>query len=112
MVFFTALSTCIAAFIDGLLALFFCLCFSSSSLPTWFPQQSPEDGQDGPSELIFIHGGHTDKVSDFSWNLNEPWVIASVAENNLCQVWQMARSIYAGSEGVVEEGIPSVSELE
>jgi len=39
----------------------------------------------------FIHGGHTSKISDFSWNPNEPWVIASVAEDNILQVWQMVR---------------------
>jgi hypothetical protein len=28
---------------------------------------------DGPPELLFVHGGHTAKVSDFSWNPNDPW---------------------------------------
>ena len=37
----------------------------------------------------FIHGGHTAKISDFSWNQNEPWVICSVSEDNIMQVWQM-----------------------
>ncbi len=57
-------------------------------------EQSPEDAEDGPPELLFIHGGHTSKISDFSWNPNEPWVIASVAEDNILQVWQMAENIY------------------
>jgi len=39
--------------------------------------------------LQFIHGGHTAKISDFSWNQNEPWVICSVSEDNIMQVWQM-----------------------
>jgi histone-binding protein RBBP4 len=26
--------------------------------------------------------------------MNDPWVIASVAEDNICQVWQMASNIY------------------
>ena len=43
-------------------------------------EQSPEDAEDGPPELLFIHGGHTGKVSDISWNLDDPWVMASVAE--------------------------------
>lgn len=34
----------------------------------------------------FIHGGHTAKISDFSWNPNEPWVICSVSEDNIMQV--------------------------
>jgi histone-binding protein RBBP4 len=57
-------------------------------------EQDPEDAEDGPPELLFIHGGHTSKVSDFSWNPNEPWVIASVAEDNILQVWAMAEHIY------------------
>uniref|UniRef100_A0A2K6MIB9 Uncharacterized protein n=1 Tax=Rhinopithecus bieti TaxID=61621 RepID=A0A2K6MIB9_RHIBE len=51
-------------------------------------EQSPEDAEDGPPELLFIHGGHTAKISDFSWNPNEPWVICSVSEDNIMQVWQ------------------------
>ena len=57
-------------------------------------EQSPEDVEDGPPELLFIHGGHTAKISDFSWNPNEPWVICSVSEDNIMQVWQMAENIY------------------
>jgi histone-binding protein RBBP4 len=48
--------------------------------------QTPEDQEDGPPELLFIHGGHTSKISDFSWNSNDDWVIASVAEDNILQV--------------------------
>ncbi|XP_068645600.1 histone-binding protein MSI1-like [Aristolochia californica] len=57
-------------------------------------EQTPEDAEDGPPELLFVHGGHTAKISDFSWNRNEPWTVASVAEDNILQVWQMAESIY------------------
>ena len=52
-------------------------------------EQTPEDAEDGPPELLFVHGGHTNKISDFGWNQNEDWVICSVAEDNVCQVWQM-----------------------
>jgi len=62
-------------------------------------EQSAEDAADGPPELLFIHGGHTSKVSDFSWNPNEPWVIASVAEDNIIQLWQLAENIYNDDEG-------------
>jgi histone-binding protein RBBP4 len=61
-------------------------------------EQSPEDAEDGPPELLFLHGGHTNKVSDFSWNVNDPWTIASVAEDNILQVWNMAEEIYALEE--------------
>jgi hypothetical protein len=55
-----------------------CLCLSGL--------QTPEDAEDGPPELLFIHGGHTSKISDFSWNSNDDWVVASVAEDNILQV--------------------------
>merc|ERR1712203_23235 len=54
-------------------------------------EQSAEDAEDGPPELLFIHGGHTAKISDFSWNPNDPWVICSVSEDNIMQVWQMEK---------------------
>ena len=47
--------------------------------------QSAEDAEDGPPELLFIHGGHTSKISDFSWNASDDWVVASVAEDNILQ---------------------------
>jgi WD40 repeat protein len=39
-----------------------------------------------------VHGGHTNKISDFAWNPLEPWVIASAAEDNIIQVWQLVRN--------------------
>ncbi|XP_059133545.1 LOW QUALITY PROTEIN: histone-binding protein RBBP4-like [Peromyscus eremicus] len=57
-------------------------------------EQPPEDAEDGPPELLFIHGGHNAKISDFSWNPNEPWVICAVSEDNIMQVWQMAENIF------------------
>ncbi|XP_059653975.1 WD-40 repeat-containing protein MSI2-like [Cornus florida] len=57
-------------------------------------EQLEGEAEDGPPELLFSHGGHKAKISDFSWNKNEPWVISSVAEDNALQVWQMAESIY------------------
>ncbi|KAI9593650.1 WD40-repeat-containing domain protein [Syncephalis fuscata] len=70
-------------------------------------EQTAEDAEDGPPELLFIHGGHTNKVADFSWNPNEPWVMSSVAEDNICQIWQMASNIY----GVADQDI-AASDLE
>lgn len=66
-------------------------------------EQDPEDAEDGPPELLFIHGGHTNKVSDFSWNPNEPWVIASVAEDNILQLWATAEHIYEEDDAVEKE---------
>lgn len=57
-------------------------------------EQSEEDADDGPPELLFVHGGHTDKISELSWNPSEKWAIASVSEDNILQIWEMAESIY------------------
>ena len=57
-------------------------------------EQTAEDAEDGPPELLFIHGGHTAKISDFTFNPADDWVIASVAEDNILQIWQMAGNIW------------------
>jgi histone-binding protein RBBP4 len=57
-------------------------------------EQAAEDAEDGPPELLFVHGGHTSRVSDVAWNPNDPWVLASVAEDNILHVWQMAENIF------------------
>lgn len=51
-------------------------------------EQSDDDAQDGPPELLFMHAGHTDLIHDFSWNQNRPWTIASAAQDNILQIWQ------------------------
>ena len=58
-----------------------CMCVYMCLSLTVFPSQ-------------FIHGGHTAKISDFTWNPSDPWVICSVSEDNILQVWQMAENIY------------------
>lgn len=54
-------------------------------------EQTREDAEDGPPELLFMHGGHTNRVSDISWNPSDPWVMCSAAEDNIIQVWQPVR---------------------
>mmetsp|Transcript_21987 Transcript_21987/g.36833 ORF Transcript_21987/g.36833 Transcript_21987/m.36833 type:complete len:476 (+) Transcript_21987:41-1468(+) len=66
-------------------------------------EQSAEDAEDGPPELLFIHGGHTAKISDFHWNRNEEWVAASVSEDNIMQIWQMAENLYDEEDEDEEE---------
>jgi histone-binding protein RBBP4 len=56
-------------------------------------EQLPDDQDDGPPELLFMHGGHTNHLADFSWNLNDPWVVCSAAEDNLLQIWKVAEAI-------------------
>lgn len=75
-------------------------------------EQTPEDAEDGPPELLFIHGGHTSKISDFSWNLLEDWVIASVAEDNILQIWQMAENIYHDEDDDMLPGeLPGLAQM-
>lgn len=65
--------------------------------------QTAQEAEDGPPELLFIHGGHTSKISDFAWNTNDDWVVASVAEDNILQIWQMAENIY---DDTLPENVP------
>jgi len=64
--------------------------------------QTPEEALEGCPELLFIHGGHTSKICDFSWNLNEDWVIASVSEDNILQIWQMSEIIYSEEDNQMQ----------
>ncbi|KAI3323314.1 WD domain-containing protein [Xylariaceae sp. AK1471] len=61
-------------------------------------EQQPDDQEDGPPELLFMHGGHTNHLADFSWNLNDPWLVASAAEDNMLQIWKVANSIVGKDE--------------
>ncbi|KAH8101041.1 histone acetyltransferase type B subunit 2 [Phellopilus nigrolimitatus] len=67
-------------------------------------EQSPDDAEDGPPELLFMHGGHTSRPADFSWapGESESWHIASVSEDNVLQVWSPSRRIWAGEEVEVD----------
>ena len=56
--------------------------------------QTEEEAKDGPPELLFVHGGHTDKVADISWNLNERLMLASASDDNIIQTWQIAYEQY------------------
>jgi len=52
--------------------------------------QTPEERAEGPPELMFIHGGHTALVTDMAWNPHDPLTMASVASDNILQIWQPA----------------------
>jgi len=52
--------------------------------------QTPEERAEGPPELLFIHGGHTSLVTDMAWNPHDPLTMASVARDNILQIWQRA----------------------
>jgi histone-binding protein RBBP4 len=49
-----------------------------------------------------MHGGHTNRISDFSWNPNDPGCMVTAAEDNIIQVWQPAANIYAREEEEVD----------
>lgn len=67
-------------------------------------EQMPEDEADGPPELLFMHGGHTNHLADFSWNINDPWVVCSAAEDNLLQIWKVADSIVHTDDAPMPNG--------
>ena len=56
-------------------------------------EQTPDEAEDGPPELLFMHGGFTNRICDFSWNLNDPWVFAAAAEDNQMQFFRPARAV-------------------
>lgn len=53
----------------------------------------PDEDDDGPAELLFVHGGHTSKISCFEWHPTLPWVMASAGEDNIVQIWKPAQEI-------------------
>ncbi|KAI6031352.1 WD40 repeat-like protein [Pisolithus microcarpus] len=67
-------------------------------------EQTPDDQEDGPPELMFIHGGHTAR---------EIWTAATTSEDNIVMVWQPTMRIWAGDEeleGDAMEGVESTNE--
>ncbi|GAA5976653.1 hypothetical protein JCM11641_005652 [Rhodosporidiobolus odoratus] len=67
-------------------------------------EQTPEDAEDGPPELMFVHGGHTSRPTDLGWcpSEGEEFTMASVAEDNVLQVWRPSQTL-ASREIEVEE---------
>ncbi|SCA48200.1 chromatin assembly factor 1 protein WD40 domain, putative [Plasmodium ovale] len=60
------------------------------------------DLSDGPSELIFSHGGHTQSVTDFNWNYHKKlkMFIGSTGEDNTLQFWQLKTELLDESNTV------------
>lgn len=56
-------------------------------------EQSFEEQEDGPPELLFMHGGFTNRICDFDWNKNDPWVMLAAAEDNQMQIFRPARKL-------------------
>lgn len=53
-----------------------------------------DEANDGPPEVLFMHSGHTGRVNDFAFNQNNEWTFASVADDNILQVWNLAENVY------------------
>lgn len=49
-----------------------------------------------------MHSGHTNHLADFSWNQNDPWLLCSAAEDNLLQIWKVAKSIVGQDDGAID----------
>lgn len=48
-----------------------------------------EDNEEAPSELIFEHGGHMDRINDIDWNSKEDMMCASVDSVNNLHIWEL-----------------------
>ncbi|KAJ7610895.1 WD40 repeat-like protein [Roridomyces roridus] len=68
-------------------------------------EQTPDDQEDGPPELMFIHGGHTARPTDFCWAPGEAdqWTATSASEDNIVMVWQPTARVWAGDAVKVDE---------
>ncbi|KIM32389.1 hypothetical protein M408DRAFT_326976 [Serendipita vermifera MAFF 305830] len=72
-------------------------------------EQTPDDAEDGPPELLFVHGGHMARIADLGWapNLEDKWTLVSAGEDNVVMIWSPTWRIWAS-----EEARPKAGELE
>eukprot|EP00960_Hanusia_phi_P049614 759668-Hanusia_phi.AAC.2 len=55
-----------------------------------------------PEELMFVHAGHTCKISDITWNPHDPWLISTVSDlEDSMHVWQMSDEFWAAEKDEV-----------
>ncbi|KAI0375504.1 histone acetyltransferase type B subunit 2 [Pilatotrama ljubarskyi] len=68
-------------------------------------EQTPDDQEDGPPELVFVHGGHTARPTDFCWAPGEAesWTAGSTSEDNIVMIWQPTMRIWAGDAVKIDE---------
>lgn len=80
-------------------------------------EQTPEDAEDGPPELMFMHGelvlcveshtnylvgGHTNAITDIAWSKTLPFTLMSGSEDNILQLWSPSSHLYAAEEVPIE----------
>ncbi|KAE9981207.1 hypothetical protein BLS_007717 [Venturia inaequalis] len=56
-------------------------------------EQSEEEAEEGPPELLFMHGGFTNRVTEFDWNPNDSWVMLAAGEDNQLQIVRPGRAL-------------------
>jgi len=61
-------------------------------------EMTAEELQDGPPELAFIHSGHCANVPEVAWGRDCEWTMASVAEDNIIQVWSVNSEVWDDGE--------------
>lgn len=68
-------------------------------------EQTPDDQEDGPPELMFVHGGHTARPTDFGWapGVDEQWTATSTSEDNIIMIWQPTMRVWAADEVRIDE---------
>ncbi|KAB2111071.1 Histone acetyltransferase type B subunit 2 [Alternaria gaisen] len=67
-------------------------------------EQTAEEAEDGPPELLFMHGGFTNRICDFDWNKNDPWLMMGAAEDNQLQIFRPARKLVEPIKKTVNHG--------
>lgn len=69
-------------------------------------EQTPDDAEDGPPELLFVHGGHMARIADVDWapNIEDKWTLASAGEDNVLMVWSPTWRIWAAEGAPLREG--------
>lgn len=50
-------------------------------------EQTPEEAEDGPPELVFKHAGFMRQINDFNFSKHNKYMIASVADDNQMQIF-------------------------
>ncbi|KAJ6623045.1 histone acetyltransferase type B subunit 2 [Mycena sp. CBHHK59/15] len=77
-------------------------------------EQTPDDQEDGPPELLFVHGGHTARPTDFCWapGETENWTATSASEDNIVMVWQPTMRVWAGDAVKIDEKELEVDAME
>ncbi|SPJ12711.1 chromatin assembly factor 1 P55 subunit, putative [Plasmodium sp. DRC-Itaito] len=66
-------------------------------------EQTYEDSQDGPPELIFIHGGHSSNILDYSLNNSYSMMISSISEDNTLHIWQPSKQAYEDASDTYDD---------